>query len=282
MNAPTRTFFRLLSALSPALAGRLAARLWFRIPKPPIAETARRFLATGERHDVLVNGRRVATWRWGTGPAIVLVHGWGGYAAQFQVLILAFVAAGFRVIAFDAPSHGASDPGRLGPNHTTLFEFSDALRELARDAGEIAAVVAHSGGCAAVAWALTQDATLRIRRLVFVAPFGRALPYMELFRKALGLSPEALTRFQRSTEAEYGFLWSDFDVTTMPARIRSAVPPLLVFHDTKDRETSWQDGADIAAAWPQAQLVSTTGLGHNRILRDPDVVASATRFITQP
>ncbi len=32
-------------------------------------------------------------------------------------------------------------------------------------------------------------------------------------------------------------------------------------------------------AWPGAQLVTTDGLGHRRILRDPVVVAGATSFI---
>jgi pimeloyl-ACP methyl ester carboxylesterase len=278
MNAPIRAGFRILSAVSPALAGRVAARFWFRIPKPPIGDSAKRFLETGERRDLTTNGRRVAVWQWGGGPTVIFVHGWGGYAGQYQAIVPAAVAAGFRAIIFDAPSHGYSDRGALGPRHSTLFEFADTLREIARGTGGLAGIVAHSGGAAAVAWALRQDPTLRVRKLVFVAPFGRALPYMELFRKALGISEEALRRFQRSTEAQFGFLWSDFDVPAMAARMTT--PPLLVVHDTEDRETSWQDGADIAAAWPGARLESTTGLGHNRILRDPVVVTSIVQFLT--
>ena len=56
-------------------------------------------------------------------------------------------------------------------------------------------------------------------------------------------------------------------------------PPLLVVHDKDDRETAWQDGADIAAKWPNATLRTTTGLGHNRILRDPAVVESVVSFL---
>ena len=57
-------------------------------------------------------------------------------------------------------------------------------------------------------------------------------------------------------------------------------PPLLVIHDRDDHETSWQDGVDIASRWPIATLQTTTGLGHNRILRDSAVVESVTRFVS--
>ena len=53
---------------------------------------------------------------------------------------------------------------------------------------------------------------------------------------------------------------------------RMKTPPLLVVHDKDDRETAWQDGADIASRWPHAELHTTTGLGHVRILRDSAVV----------
>ena len=83
--------------------------------------------------------------------------------------------------------------------------------------------------------------------------------------------------FKADTEAKIGFKWADFEVPDVAARV--ATPPLLVIHDKNDRETSWQDGADIAARWPNARLETTTGLGHNRILRDTTIVASAAELV---
>jgi hypothetical protein len=40
------------------------------------------------------------------------------------------------------------------------------------------------------------------------------------------------------------------------------------------------DGAAIAARWPRATLQITTGLGHNRILRDAATVDTVVRFIS--
>lgn len=269
--------FRVLSAVSPGLAARAAARLWFRIPRPRIGDSARAFLSTGTPIDLTAGGCRVAAWRWGTGRPVILVHGWGGHSAQFQAIIAGLTDRDFQAIAFDAPSHGLSGPGALGANYATLFEFADVLRAVARDVPDVAGIVAHSGGCAAVAWALSQDATLRPARLVFVAPFARALRYMKLFQRELGLNHRTLDRFRADTERQFGFRWVDLEVPEVADRI--ATPPVLVVHDKEDRETSWQDGADIAAKWPGAELKTTSGLGHNRILRDPDVVRSVVDYL---
>lgn len=277
MNAAIRAGFRALSTISPALAARAAARLWFRIPKPRVSESAQAFLSTGERFTVDVNGRGVAAWRWGTGPTVICLHGWGGHAGQFQSLIQELSRAGFAAVAFDAPSHGASSAGALGARYSTIFEFSDALRVIVARTGELVAVIAHSGGCAGVGWALVREPRLRLPRLVFVAPFARPLEYMRLFQETLGLSDAALANFRSDTERRFDFRWSDLTVPDMADRV--AVPPTLVVHDREDRETSWEDGAAIAAKWPGSRMVSTTGLGHNRILRDPETLRTILGFL---
>ena len=57
------------------------------------------------------------------------------------------------------------------------------------------------------------------------------------------------------------------------------LPPLLVVHDHRDGVIPFSQGRAIAAAWQGAELLSTTGLGHHRILRDPQVVRSAVDFL---
>lgn len=264
--------------MAPGRAAKLAERFWFAIPRPRISEESQRFLATGEPFEVSVDGSPVACWRWGSGAPVVLVHGWGGYGAQLQDFVEPLTRAGLQAIAFDAPSHGMSGPSRRGPGQATLFDFSDALLAVSRQSSEIAGVIAHSGGCAAAAWALSKSPELRVRRMVFIAPFGSAARYMGIFQRMLGLSDGAMRRFRANTEREFHFSWDDFEVPAIATRVKT--PPVLVIHDKEDRETSWQDGADIASKWPQATLQTTVGLGHNRILRDPTVVESVVRFLS--
>src|SRR4029453_16251347 len=76
---------------------------------------------------VQVNGHTVAGEAWGAGPVVCLVHGWGAWGGQVGVLGGPLAERGHRVVTFDAPSHGASDPGLAGPGRRTILEFADAL-----------------------------------------------------------------------------------------------------------------------------------------------------------
>jgi pimeloyl-ACP methyl ester carboxylesterase len=53
---------------------------------------------------------------------------------------------------------------------------------------------------------------------------------------------------------------------------------LLVVHDREDREVPIRHADRLAAAWPNARLVATDGLGHRRILRDAAVIAETVAF----
>src|SRR5690348_3939540 len=89
-----RLGFRALSAVAPGTAARLATQLWFRPPRAKIHPLAREFMQTGNRSTMLVRGRPVAVWTWGSGPPVLLVHGWGGYGGQMQPFVVPLVRAG--------------------------------------------------------------------------------------------------------------------------------------------------------------------------------------------
>src|SRR3546814_4778812 len=55
--------------------------------------------------------------------------------------------------------------------------------------------------------------------------------------------------------------------------------PALIVHDLEDREVPWADGECYARAWHGSRLLSTTGLGHNRIVGDAGVIAATLRFL---
>ena len=267
--------FRTLSAVSVGLAARAAQRVWFTPPRPRRSSAPAAFLGTGTRAGIRVNGREIATWSWGEGPAVLLMHGWGGSAAQFESFVEPLVRAGYRAVAFDGPAHGQSGPSRLGKRQSTFFDFADALVELSRIHGSVAGVIAHSGGCTATAWAVRNG--WRIPAAVFIAPMGSPIAYQRVFADALSLPDAVMERFKANVERDLQFRWRDLEVAEVSAV--ASTPPLLVVHDRDDRETSWRESRDIVAAWPDARLRTTTGLGHNRILRDASVVSDAIEFL---
>jgi pimeloyl-ACP methyl ester carboxylesterase len=82
---------------------------------------------------------------------------------------------------------------------------------------------------------------------------------------------------RRGLERRFGIPWTEFDVL---AAARTMSASLLVVHDRDDRDVALADGEAIAAAWPGARLVVTDGLGHRRIVHDPEVVSEAVAFLT--
>jgi len=103
---------RLLSALAPSVAARLAERRFLTPSRPrrPDAELA--LLATARARPLFVGTRHIELWLWGAGPSVLLVHGWGGRGTQLGAFVEPLVARGFSVVTFDAPGHGASGSGR--------------------------------------------------------------------------------------------------------------------------------------------------------------------------
>ena len=207
-----------------------------------------------------------------------LVHGWGGWRWQLDGFVAPLVEAGHRVVAFDAPSHGASEPGPEGPGRSTILELADALAAVVAANGPAHAVVAHSLGATAAAFAIRLG--LPRERAAFVAPMADPLPYTRTFAGRLGFGEQVRTRLVDRIERRVGMPLSAFDVPAMAGQVPT--PPLLLVHDRLDAETGWSDSAAIAASWPQARLVTTSGLGHRRILRAPAVIAEVTGFVAEP
>ncbi|MGH3101536.1 MAG: alpha/beta fold hydrolase, partial [Thermoleophilia bacterium] len=278
--------FGLLEQIAPSVGARWAETLWFTVPRTrgPRARQA----TGGHPFQVQVDGHTVAGEIWGgrpdgargqnDPPAVYLVHGWGGWRWQLDPFVGPLVDAGFRVVSFDAPSHGGSDPGPEGPGRSNILEFADALAAVVAACGPARAVVAHSLGSTATAFALSQG--LPVDRLVFVSPMADPLPYTRAFAARLGFGERTRTRLVARIERRVGSSMSAFAVPAMAGRV--ATPPLLLVHDRHDTETAWADSAAIARSWPRARLVSTSGLGHRRILRDPAVVAEVAGFVTEP
>jgi pimeloyl-ACP methyl ester carboxylesterase len=276
--------FSLLERVAPGLGARWAETLWFTVPRA--RGSRERHAPAGRPFRVRVEGRTVAGEVWGEDPSdpgspggrpvVYLMHGWGGWRGQLDAFAGPLVEAGWRVVAFDAPGHGDSDPGPEGPGRSTILEFAAALAAVVAAHGPAAAVVAHSLGATAAAFAM--EGGLAVERAVFLAPMADPLPYTRTFAGRLGFGDRIRTRMVRRVERRVGLSMSAFDVPAMAAR--TATPPLLLVHDRQDAETGWSDSAAIARSWPGSRLVTTGGLGHRRILRAPAVVAEVAGFVT--
>ena len=253
-----------LSAVAPTRAARVAERLFLAPPRYP--QPAHEAAALASAHSMIVDaGTPITTWTWGRGPAILLVHGWGGRGGQLAGFVPALVANGYSVIAFDAPGHGQS-PAK----ESSLVAFVAAIHAVSRALGPVHAVVAHSIGAAAAACALRDG--LRADAAVFLAPPSDLTLHADIMVEALGFGRRARELMRERIERRLGVPWSTLDVSRFAAQMRT---PLLVIHDREDAEVPWQEGASIAQAWPGATLSTTGGLGSEGMPRNSSLAATA-------
>jgi len=262
---------RLLSRTSPRVASRVAMDLFMtpRRFRPPDRERA--LLADAKPFEVrLGDATKIQAWSWGEGPLVLLVHGWEGRGSQMAAFVQPLVEAGHRVVTWDAPGHGASDG-----NRSSLPHFTYGLRGIVDATREPHAIIAHSLGCAATTLALKDGLTAN--RLVFIAPPLDPVDYTARFGEILALDPDVVAGMRLRIEERFQRKWSDF---SLALTAREMTAPLLIVHDKDDRETYWSEGNALAEAWPGARMITTTGLGHRRVLREQGIIEQATRFVT--
>jgi pimeloyl-ACP methyl ester carboxylesterase len=262
---------RALALIAPDLAARWAERM-FLTPKRharPAWEEA--WAARAERGEVRYRTHLLPTYSWGSGPAVLLVHGWAGRATQLAAFIPALLESGFRVVAVDFPGHGEARDAL-----SSVADFADAMRTVQQRLGPFHAVIGHSMGGAATALSYT----LRpfSARLVLIGAPRSPQPFFDAFTRYLDLDDAASARVARRIEQRYGFPFAALDVSHFGARV--ALPTLLI-HDRGDKEVPFEHARAIANALPEATLVPTEGLGHRRILRDASIIDTTIRFIVQ-
>lgn len=277
LNSTNVRFVKAIAGFSNVVAPGLAARLLeqlFLTPtrhKTPAREV--RWIAGAQRSAVrFAPGRELPVYTWGSGPPVLLVHGWSGRGSQLGAFIRPLVSQGFRVVTFDGPSHGQAG-GRL----SGIPEFARAIELLAQQLGPFHAVVAHSMGAAATTVALSRG--LELSRVVYVAPPENPGRYLDEAASYLGFSDGVVRRTRARIERRFSFDFKDVRGSTIARNQRT---PLLVIHDRDDREVLHEEGARLVDAWPGARLLTTSGLGHRRILRDEDVVDAMVRFVGEP
>lgn len=253
--------------------GALAAGMYVR----PLREVRRMpreeaYLKSAEARIIETAQGSVATWLWGGSgaPLVGLAHGWQGHGAQLGGFVAPLLAAGFRVLAFDAPGHGDSSG-----TEASVPLIARTIVDLGAEHGGFFGLVGHSMGAAAAAMATTLG----------VQPAGVALlapPLCQADRvnrlvERLQLPPGVQRAFLAALERKNGFRHEDVD---MRVAARRATFPALLFHDPADRSCDFRNSELIAAEWPGAQIVPCPGRGHLRILSTAEVHRLTVEFLS--
>ncbi|NOY73548.1 MAG: alpha/beta hydrolase, partial [Gammaproteobacteria bacterium] len=212
--------------------------------------------------------------RWGEenhdAPKVLLMHGWNGRATQMGAFIAPLLAAGYQVIAFDAPAHGHT-PG----NSTDILRITDALNTVIREFSPIDSVIAHSFGAVVLTYALKQK--LELRKAVCISAPAQTLDAAQAFCRGLRLPHRATNNFFQQIDAYF-----DSDIWSRLSPLKNVATlsiPALIVHDKNDTTVPLTHGENLVNAWPGADLLVTNHLGHQRILRHPPTIEQIVSFL---
>ncbi len=151
--------------------------VWAWTPDRPRAELEAKYLR-GPQDYVTVDGMRLHVRDDGPrdAPAIVLIHGFGATLHTWEPWA-EDLSRDHRVIRFDLPGHGFSDPMpdgnyRVVPTVGLVTRLMDAL-------GVVRATVVGNSLGGEVAWRMAVETPDRVERLVLIAPSGFLSPGQE-------------------------------------------------------------------------------------------------------
>ncbi len=216
-------------------------------------------------------GDGLVAWRWGAGPVVLLVHGFEGNRAQFGAFVEVLVDRGFAAVALDVPAHGESAGHEL-----TAVKFIAAIERTLAHLGDVHAVIGHSMGGAMCLYSLVNSGGAR--RVALISAPSSLKRELHRFASAVGLSERGTRAFIASVEHRVGRPAADFDVRHIAGKVGL---PLLLVHDQNDRQVPVLEASRAAHMLPDAELMITRGLGHNRLLADPTVVRAVVDFVGQ-
>lgn len=272
-----KSAFRFVEIFFPPVAGKWAIRLFFTPGKPLRVKEERQLIKDAEIRKILFRSNYklddsedyYLRYSWGEGPAVLLVHGWGGSGLQMAHLARPLIEAGFRVITFDAPAHGRS-PGK----RTNMMEFAQVVQDIALHVGDFYAIIGHSLGGAAAGYAVSQG--VKSKKFVTIGSPVSVAEILQEFARQINASAGTIDRLRTYIERFGGKSIEEMSLIHLASRLR---PSGLVIHDQDDREIPYTQALDLFQQWNGSQLLLTEGLGHRRILRDEETIANILQFI---
>lgn len=262
-----RLLVKTAGLLFPKFTAAYAQRIFRRTRRYPRPAWEAELAAEGEAFTMAsgLQGLRFGS----AGPAVLLLHGWGGRGTQLGFFVKPLLAAGFRVVTFDGPGHGAS-----GGRETDLGEFARAVATMNEKEGPFHGVVAHSFG--AVAAVLAAERGVPIERFVLLGAPSQLEGTFQKFGAELGLGHAAFRIFQREAEERAGVRAAETHVGLIGNRLGK---PALLIHDANDDVVPYLEAEETAKRWAGARLFETRGLGHRRGLKDPRVIEATVEFL---
>jgi len=263
---------KLITFISPKLAILFVAKLFTTPIKHKIPKRELEMDSKSKQNliEIPAINKKVVVYQYGESDnKILLSHGWSGRGTQFFKVADVLLKTGYSTISFDAPAHGKS-PGRT----TIMSEFVGTILEIEKQFGPFEAAIGHSLGGMSLLNAVKNGLT--INRLVIIGSGDIVQDILDDFVLKLGLKPSASVQLRIHFEKKIGEEMDNYSAYKSAMEISL---PVLVIHDKNDLEVHVAASIHIHKYLKNGQLYLTDGLGHRKILGNPEVIEKIVQFM---
>lgn len=208
----------------------------------------------------------LAGYQLGSGPAVILVHGWSGGAYQFFPLMRGLAQIGFRAIAFDHFAHGHSS-GKQASLQSFVNATESVIRLVKSKVSDgIVGIVGHSLGCNAIA--NTDQKLIGDAAIMLISPIFDMPKFFAQQIQLPGLHPDLAGKYMARLEQKSKL---DYERMSLVIKLLPYDSQTVIAHDKSDRISSFNDSAKFCAKNPLTKLNITNDLGHERIINSESV-----------
>ncbi|MDG1572157.1 alpha/beta hydrolase [Robiginitalea sp. M366] len=249
------TLFNILVVLHPKWAARKAFFTFCKVRKGRVKPIQEAYLVAAKDRSIEVAGHQVQTYRWeGSGPRVLLIHGWESNTFRWRNLIGYLQEAGFDIIAFDAPAHGYSSGAFL---HVPLY--TECVEAMVRQY-QPRHVIGHSVGGMTALYHAHRHPNERVEKIVTIGSPSEFHEIMEEYQRILGFNDRVLEALDTFIFKEFGFHVHEFSTSRFAAENPKKG---LLLHDKKDTIAPFHASKKVHQAWKDSVLIPTEGLGHS-------------------
>jgi len=258
-----------LSIFLPGFVAKAYAKL-FQSPKR--SDTGLSTFNEQEKYKLEYNdGIAFHCWNPNAEKIILLMHGWEGNSSNFSLFISNLVQEKFRIISIDGPGHGLSKGKRANP-----FIFANAIVRASKIYGQPYALIGHSMGAGAAAFAVSQKMILP-EKLLLVASPSDLKGVLFRFSKMVGMSASLFSAFLKEMKKQTGSDAEDINPRKLGQLLKNVDG--LILHCRNDKEIPFEESVELNKHWKTSKLVQIDNLGHRRILKDGSVSKLVSDFI---
>lgn len=226
-----------------------------------LRESEEKVISLAETERLIYKGFTLMRYEWGihNNKVAFLVHGWEGQTGNFASLISTLLRFNYKVVSFDAPSHGKSSDGK-----TNMFEFAKILKPYFEDY-QPELVISHSFGSVNVAKILRLTPEINIKLWILVTTPNNFKSRLNQIASQFGLGKNIVQKLIHKTQNDTNENIDDLNMVTYCKELNN-INKALIIHSKTDKVLPIEGAREVHKSFRQSEIIELENYGHYTIL----------------